>query len=218
VEIARGRGPWPAVKEGETWRVFDGNIGYVDLTRLTPDQVDAMFDALMGTKAIVFDMRGYPHGAGWPIASRLDRMRGSAAAIYCRPQVTPFAPSDWAHTELCFEQVLAPTDKPKYRGRTVMLIDERAMSQAEQTGLWFEAANGTRFVGSNSAGANGDTTEIVLPGGIHVVFTGHEVRHADGRQLQRIGLVPDVRVEPTVQGIRAGRDEVLERALALLRQ
>jgi C-terminal processing protease CtpA/Prc len=50
------------------------------------------------------------------------------------------------------------------------------------------------------------------------VFTGDEVRHADGRRLQRIGLVPDVRVEPTVEGIRAGRDEVLERALALLRQ
>ena len=218
VEIARGRGPWPAVKEGEIWRVLDGNLGYVDLTRLMPDQVDAMFDALMGTKAIVFDMRGYPHGAGWPIASRLDRKRGSAAAIYCRPQVTAFVSFDWANTRLCFEQVLAPSDKPKYHGRTVMLIDERAISQAEVTGLWFEAANGTRFVGSNSAGANGDTTELVLPGGIHVVFTGHEVRHVDGRQLQRIGLVPDVRVEPTVEGIRAGRDEVLERALALLRQ
>jgi hypothetical protein len=153
-------------------------------------------------------MRGYPNGAGWPIAPRLDRKSGSAAAIFCHPQVAAFIPPDWADTELCFKQVLASTDKPKYHGRTVMLIDERAMSQAEQTGLWFEAANGTQFVGSNTAGANGDTTELVLPGEIWVVFTGHEVRHVDGRQLQRIGLVPDVRVEPTA-GIRAGRDEVL---------
>jgi len=114
VEIARARGPFPAVTEGETWHVLAGNIGYVDLTRLTTDQVDAMFDALMGTQAIVFDMRGYPQGAGWPIASRLDRKGGSAAAIYCHLQVTAFVPSDWAQTELCFEQVLAPTDKPKY--------------------------------------------------------------------------------------------------------
>jgi C-terminal processing protease CtpA/Prc len=218
VEIARVRGPLSAVKEGETWRVLDGNVGYVDLTRLMPEQVDVMFDALMGTQAIIFDMRGYPSLAVWPIASRLDRKRASVAAVFCRPQVMPHPVADWANTELCFEQVLAPTDKPKYRGRAVMLIDERAMSWAEQTGLLFEAANGTRFVGSNTAGADGTTTELVLPGGIHVVFTGEEVRHADGRQLQRIGLVPDVRVEPTVQGIRAGRDEVLERALALLRQ
>jgi hypothetical protein len=37
---------------------------------------------------------------------------------------------------------------------------------------------------------------------------------ADGRQLQRVGLVPHLRVEPTIAGIRAGRDEVLDRALA----
>jgi hypothetical protein len=36
--------------------------------------------------------------------------------------------------------------------------------------------------------------------------------------VQGIGLVPDVRVEPTLAGVRAGRDEVLERALVDLRQ
>lgn len=47
-------------------------------------------------------------------------------------------------------------------------------------------------------------------------FTGHDVRHADGRQLQRVGLVPHVRVAPSRAGIRAGKDEVLERALEYL--
>jgi hypothetical protein len=42
------------------------------------------------------------------------------------------------------------------------------------------------------------------------------VRHADGRQLQRIGLIPDVPVVPTLAGIRSGRDEVLERAIQYL--
>jgi hypothetical protein len=35
--------------------------------------------------------------------------------------------------------------------------------------------------------------------------------------LQRVGLTPDVAVRPTIKGLRAGRDEVLERALELLR-
>ncbi len=98
-----------------------------------------------------------------------------------------------------------------------MLIDERTLSQAEWTGLLFEAANGTRFIAPNSAGAVATTASLVLPGGISVTFTGHDVRHADGRPVQGIGLVPDVRIEPTLAGIRAGRDEVLERALAYLR-
>jgi hypothetical protein len=36
------------------------------------------------------------------------------------------------------------------------------------------------------------------------------------KQLQRVGLVPDVEVRPTIAGIRAGRDEVLERAVSYL--
>ncbi|HET9250479.1 MAG TPA: hypothetical protein VFP58_00010 [Candidatus Eisenbacteria bacterium] len=54
------------------------------------------------------------------------------------------------------------------------------------------------------------------PPGVMVTFTGHDVRHADGRQLQRIGIQPDVRVRPTIAGLRAGGDEVLERALQLI--
>jgi len=48
------------------------------------------------------------------------------------------------------------------------------------------------------------------------VFTGQGVRHADGRQLQRVGITPHILVRPTIMGIRAGRDEVLEAALAHL--
>ena len=93
-----------------------------------------------------------------------------------------------------------------------MLIDKRAMSQSEHTGLFFEAANGTTFIGSPTVGANGDVTTLTLPGGIVISFSGHDVRHADGRQLQRVGLVPHIEVRPTIKGIREGRDEVLERA------
>jgi len=48
-------------------------------------------------------------------------------------------------------------------------------------------------------------------------FSYMDVRHADGRQLQRIGLVPDVVVTPTIRGLRQGKDEVLDRALSYLR-
>jgi C-terminal processing protease CtpA/Prc len=94
-----------------------------------------------------------------------------------------------------------------------MLIDERAVSQAEHTGLFLRAANGTRFIGSPTNGANGDVTSFFVPGDIRVRLSGQAVLHPDGSQLQRVGLVPDVEVRPTIAGIRAGRDEVLERAV-----
>jgi C-terminal processing protease CtpA/Prc len=214
VKIARVRTS-PTVDVRPVWRILDHGIGYIDLTRLMPDQIDAAFDAVKNTKALIFDMRGYPNGTGWSIASRINRKNATVGALFSRPEIS-VATFDQSNTRYAFEQRFETTDKPKYVGRTAMLIDDRALSQAEQTGLWFEAASGTKFIGTNTAGADGDTTTTVLPGGIYVGFTGHEVRHADGRQLQRIGLVPDIRVTPTVRGIRAGRDEVLDRAVAYL--
>jgi hypothetical protein len=65
-------------------------------------------------------------------------------------------------------------------------------------------------------GPNGGVTEVVLPGGRTARFTGADVRHADGRQLQRVGMQPDLAVAPTLEGIRHGRDEVLKAALTFL--
>lgn len=59
-------------------------------------------------------------------------------------------------------------------------------------------------------------TSLSVPGGIYVRFSGQGVWHADGRQLQRLGLQPIVDVRPTLAGIRAGKDEVLDRAIEYL--
>lgn len=209
-----GRQLWPSWRTEPVLRLLPGNVGYADLERLTTAMVDSMFEMFKDTKAIVLDMRGYPQGTAWAIAPRLAARDGVVGARFRRPLATSPDTTEWTTYE--FTQAIPPTTKPRYRGRTVMLIDERAVSQAEHTGLFFEAANGTKFVGSPTMGANGDVTNFYIPGGILVRFSGHDVRHADGRQLQRVGLVPDVPVKPTIAGIRAGRDEVLERALKYL--
>jgi C-terminal processing protease CtpA/Prc len=81
--------------------------------------------------------------------------------------------------------------------------------------LFLKAANGTTIVGNPSTGANGDVTNLIVPGDIVINFSGQAVKHADGRQLQRIGVIPDVHIQPTIAGLRAGRDEVLDCALSV---
>jgi C-terminal processing protease CtpA/Prc len=201
-------------RSGPLFRVLPGNIGYADLGRLPASQVDSMFEALRDTRAIIFDDRGYPFGTAWPIAPRLTNTDMPIAARFARPH--PASPDTTERTTFEFAQALPHTDKWRYLKPTVMLIDERTISQAEHTGLFLEAANGTKFIGSPTMGANGDVTVVALPGRVTMSFTGQAVRHADGRQLQRIGLVPDVLVRPTIAGVRAGRDEVLERAVRYL--
>jgi C-terminal processing protease CtpA/Prc len=200
-------------RQGEAWRLLPDNIGYVDLTRLQTPDVPTVFEKLKNTKALVFDMRGYPNGTAWAIAPYLNTRKARYAAVFERNLVS----ADDGNSRYKFFQELPRAEVPLYRGRTVMLVDERAISQSEHSGLFFEAANGTTFIGSPSAGANGDITDMVLPGGITLVFTGHDVRHLDGRQLQRVGLRPQVYVRPTLPGLQAGKDEVLDRALEFLK-
>jgi len=200
--------------------MLPGNIGYADLDRLPASQVAEMFDRFKDTRAIIFDMRGYPLGTAWHVAPRLTERKSVVAARFRRPLALfpggRSADTSTLGSEWNFVQYLPDSGLWKYKGQTVMLIDERAISQAEHTGLFLRAATGARFVGSRTAGANGDITRFTVPGGILIGFSGHDVRHADGRQLQRVGLVPDIEVKPTLAGIRAGRDEVLEKALESL--
>ncbi|HSM16044.1 MAG TPA: S41 family peptidase, partial [Gemmatimonadales bacterium] len=203
-------------RTGDVLRLLDGNIGYADLDRLTTAQVTEMFERFKDTEAIIFDMRGYPNSTAYSIASYLADEPGKGAALTDRPML--LGPGEWGRQTFTFTQhIPAPgPEVTRYTGKTVMLIDERAISQAEHSGLFFEAANETVFIGSHTNGADGDVTNFSVPGGILLYFTGQSVRHVDGRPLQRLGLVPDVDVKPTVEGIRAGRDEVLEAALVYL--
>jgi C-terminal processing protease CtpA/Prc len=203
---------------GEVFKILQDNIGYCDLERLTVGEVDAMLERLKDTRAIVFDLRCYPQGTAWALAPRLNVKGAKYGASFQRMLVSGGASTEEGEARFAFHQPLPTRNKWKYKGKTVTLIDERAISQSEHTGLFLEAACATTFIGSQTAGANGDVTTLTLPGGLIVGFTGHDVRHVDGRQLQRVGLVPHIEVRPTLAGIRAGRDEVLARALQYLRE
>ncbi|MFL6464466.1 MAG: S41 family peptidase [Bryobacteraceae bacterium] len=207
-------------RTGDMIKVLPNNIGYADLTRLERTDVDGMFDKLRNTQAIIFDMRGYPHETAGAIASRLAEKQNVQAAIITGPiTMQPDLPKDGTETSTAsyFEiQTIPNSDQWKYKGKTIMLIDERTFSQAEHTGLFLEAANKTEFIGTPSAGADGGPSNFVIPGGIAIAFSGQDIRHANGGPLQRLGLQPTVTITPTIKGIRAGRDEVLEGALNYL--
>ncbi len=199
----------------ETFCVLPQGFGYFDLVNLTQPDVKDAFDAVKETPALIMDMRGYPKGTAWEICSRLTS-KPMVMAKFSRPEWSdPAHPG--SHT---FDQPIQPNNSWKYNGRIVVLIDERAISQSEHSCLGFEEAAKGRitFIGSPTTGANGDVTNCVLPGGVSVRFSGHDVRHADGRPLQRIGIQPDIKVVPTVKGLLAGKDEVLEAAVEFLKK
>ena len=80
----------------------------------------------------------------------------------------------------------------------------------------FRAGDKTTVIGSTTAGADGNVSRIDLPGGMRTVISGIGVYYPDGKETQRIGIVPDIEVTPTIEGIKSGRDEVLEKAIELI--
>jgi C-terminal processing protease CtpA/Prc len=100
-----------------------------------------------------------------------------------------------------------------YKGKIAILVNETTQSSAEYHTMAFRTAPNAKVFGSTTAGADGNVSEILLPGNISTMISGIGVYYPDGTETQRIGIVPDVEIKPTVEGIKNGKDEVLDKAL-----
>ncbi len=221
IKVERSATWWEPSSGELAFSVIPEGYGYIDLVRLETHEVDACLVAVKNTPALIIDIRGYPRGAMFTLAPRLTSKKVSGAS-FSRPEVIPHGESptglgmDPSPTHR-FIQTISPSAGIKYEKPIAVLIDERAFSQSEHSCLFVGATSNVTFVGTPTTGANGDVTVISLPGQLLARFTGHDIRHPDGRQLQRLGILPDIKVGPTIAGIRAGRDEVLSAAVAHLK-
>ena len=188
------------------------SIGYVNMGLLTVQQVDNVMKPLLSTRSLIFDIRNYPRGTFW-LVSRYLTQNPVVFAEFTRPNLSfPGMYESVGATKLPWPS------KNSYRGKVIILVNEETQSQAEFTTMALQKAMNTTVVGSQTAGADGNISWIPLPGGYRTSFSGIGVYYPDGRETQRIGIMPNVVVRPTIQGIRAGRDEVLERAIDVARQ
>lgn len=184
-------------------------FGYVDMGRLENTQIDKMFQDLWGTDALIFDIRNYPKGTMWSMIRYLYYSPINIAK-FTVPDITYPGTLKWISETIGTGDFTRTYEKDIY-----ILFDETTQSQAEYTIMGFEQHPNSVKIGSQTAGADGNVSYIYLPGGIATVFTGLGVFYPDGKPTQRIGIVPDINVIPTIQGIREGRDEVLETAINL---
>jgi len=105
---------------------------------------------------------------------------------------------------------------PRFKGKIAFLTDGRAISYAETYLGIIEHFKLGDLVGSPTARTNGNVNPFTLPGGYTIIWTGMRVVKRDGSPHHGVGIIPTVPVSRSITGIRAGRDEVLERAQALV--
>jgi hypothetical protein len=191
---------------------IEPGIWYVDLTRAMMAELVPKLEALAAARAVVFDVRGYPTDAGAGLLPHLLDAPETDRWMHVAKIVGPFyATAGWQ--DIGWDLKPAP---PRIAAKVVFLTDGGAISYAESVmGYVADRRLGT-IVGGPTAGTNGNVASFVTPGGFHVSFTGMRVTRHDGRSPHHlVGVRPDVPVTPTLDGLRAGRDEVLQKALAI---
>jgi hypothetical protein len=79
-------------------------------------------------------------------------------ALFRRPTFDGRGGGDLVGGTMLYEQPVPKGEAgaAPWLGKVVMLIDERTQSQAEHTGLFFEAMTDVTYIGTPTAGANGD--------------------------------------------------------------
>ena len=98
----------------------------------------------------------------------------------------------------------------------VILINETTISRGEFFAMMFEQHPRLTKIGSQTAGADGDVVTIYLPGGITTNMTGIGIYYPDGAETQRVGIIPDIEIKPTIEGVKLNKDELLEKAIELI--
>jgi hypothetical protein len=191
---------------GETFRLLADDVAYLKLSNVSAEKAGDYIRRAAGTRCLIIDIRNYP--------SEFVVFALGQHLIGRKTEFARFTYGDLANPGafLWTEPIgLKPTE-PRYEGSIAILVDEASQSQAEYTTMAFRSAPNALVVGSTTAGADGNISFIPLPGGLRAAISGIGVYYPDRRPTQQIGIVPDLVARPTIAGIRAGRDEVLEAA------
>lgn len=192
---------------GPTFRLLDPDVAYLKLSTVTAADAERAVRAAAGTKCLVVDIRNYPSVF---MVFELGKHLMSAPTPFVRFTVGDLTnPGAFKWTP----PLSITPEAPRYEGRVVILVDEISQSQAEYTAMALRAAPGALVVGSTTAGADGNVSSIRLPGGLYTMISGIGIFYPDRTPTQQIGIVPDLVVRPTIEGIRTRHDEVLEAAI-----
>jgi C-terminal processing protease CtpA/Prc len=193
------------------WKLLPDNIGYLSLGTIKQAELPAAMAQLKNTKGLVIDMRNYP--AEFVVFSLTKYLSAKPVPFVRFSEPQPTYPGLFLHTPVL---AVPGTKEAPYGGKVIILVNELSQSQSEYTTMALRAVPGAKVVGSTTAGADGNVSTILLPGNITTMISGIGVYYPNGGETQRVGIVPDVLAQPTIAGIKAGRDEVLEKAVQLI--
>lgn len=210
--------------ESYSWRMLPGNVAYVELNSFGSDVAAKSyihdFPEIARAKAIIFDIRkngGGSTNVGYRILSTLTPQ----PFIGSHSETRNYQPAvrAWGAVQLNHEFRMNPNPADKehqFGGKVIVLTSAGTFSAAEDFAVAFDTMKRGRIIGEPTGGSTGQPLSFSLPGGGSARVCTKKDTYADGKLFVGVGVQPDRLVRPTLNDFRAGRDTVLEAALAEL--
>lgn len=194
-----------------SFKMIDQQIAYLNNSTLKSAHLPLLWPSIQTTKGLIIDARNYP--SDFPIYD---------LSNYLMPKRIPFVKFSNGSLESPGLFTYTPSltagkrNKQYYKGKVVILVNEISQSSAEFHSMAYRVHPRAVVLGSTTAGADGNVSRFVLPGGIITMISGIGVYDPNGAETQRIGIVPTIPFTPTIQGIQAGKDELIEKAIEII--
>ena len=199
----------------QPYQILNGNIGLLNPAALQAGSLSSLMNKLMSTDGLVIDLRQYPSNyVVYDLAEYL--VDGVKPFLICTVPTESNPGAFLKNIKYSGKQENANVER--YEKPVVVLMNEKTQSQAEYTIMSIQNGENVTVMGENSVGSDGDVAYLPLPGGMNLSFSSQGIYTSDGGQTQRVGLAPDIEVYPTIEGIKQGRDELMEAAIAYIQE
>lgn len=186
-------------------------VVYVDLGRIQEEELAPLLPRLAAARGLVFDLR---HGAN--VSTVLLSHLAERTVASSRWQVPVVMSPDHREVEWLTTFWTIEPKEPRLRGKAAFLVDGRVDGFGETLLGMVEEYGLGEIVGARSGGSNGSVNWSDLPGGYRLIWTGQRVLKHDGTPLHGVGVAPTVPAARTREGVAAGRDEIVERAVEVV--
>lgn len=196
----------PSTKEG--W--LTPNTYYLNLSRdsVTKKLIE---EQLCSARAVIFDLRGYPlNDEVFNILPHLIKMPLKNRKYFYIPQIIY---PDFKKISYQSDGGNTDPELPYIPAKIYFLMDASAQSASETVLAQVKGLPNVKIIGLPSSGTNGNINMIYLPGRYSVAYTGMVTKNADGSKHHLKGIKPDIMATSTIDGIRNGKDEILNLAV-----
>jgi C-terminal processing protease CtpA/Prc len=202
----------------DNYKIIEEDIGYLNLYKITKEELKTAFQSFENYKGLIIDLRNYPAAISEAdIADYLYPQKMKFLKVL-GPLVPSYATYDIeAPLKIVADPFAAGKNNTKYfKGKVVLLVDRKTASKAEFIGMAIQQSPNCTTVGEQTFGAVMNRHQIILIDKTSIDFTGMGAFYPNDEGVQRNGIKIDYEVKESA--INYNPNQYIEEAIKIINQ